>query len=211
MTIFKRIRKFINWLIQNFGPLIVFLITNNIAGLKPAIIATIVWSIGEFTYIVGWKREKPTQFFYFSVCTTFIFGMIDLYSDNPFLFRYESVLTNILTGIYFGATIFVGKPLIQEFAERANPDDIKKPGSTIYLRYLTMVWTLYFFAKAVVYFYLANSDLSIERVTIIRSALGPISFAALLGGERVLRPFLVKGLKAIGKLPVSGVTENIAL
>jgi uncharacterized membrane protein len=190
-------------LIQNFGPLLVFLVVKSIAGLKPAIVATIIWSICEIIYVLAWKRQKPTQFFYFSVGTSLVFGGIDLFSDHPFLFRYESVLTNILTGIYFGATVFIGKPLIQEFAEKANPEDVEKPGAKIYLRYLTIVWTVYFFAKAGIYFYLANTSLTIERVTIIRSILGPISFVALLGGERILRPVLIKGLKALGKIPAT--------
>lgn len=187
----KRIRNFLSWLIQNFGPLIVFLVVKSVAGLKPAIAATVVWSIGEFAYVVGWKREKPTHFFYFAVGTTLLFGLIDLYSDNPFLFRYEAVLTNILTGIYFGATVFIGKPLIQEFAEKANADDVATPNAKTYLRYLTVIWAGYFFAKALVYYYLGSSDLSIERLTAIRSAFGPISFICLLGGERVLRPVLI--------------------
>lgn len=199
----KKTRNFATWLVQNFGPLIIFLVAKNMAGLKPAIAATVVWSIGELAYVIGWKREKPTQFFYFSVGTTLLFGWVDLYSDNPFLFRYEAVLTNILTGLYFGATVFVGKPLIQEFAERTQADDAKTPGAKIYLRYLTMVWSGYFFVKAAIYFCLGTSDLSIERVTVIRSVLGPVSFICLLAGERILRPLLVNVLKAIGKLPVS--------
>ena len=203
-----RILKFLSWIIQNFGPLIVFLVAKNIAGLKPAIAATIIWSFGELAYIAGWKREKPTHFFYFSVATTLFFGMIDLYSDNPLLFRYEAVLTNILTGVYFGATVFIGKPLIQEFAEKANTSDIETLGAKIYLRYLTVIWASYFFVKAVIYFYLANSDLSIERVTVIRSALGPISFIALLGSERIMRPQIIKGLKMLGMLSQSDMDRR---
>ena len=198
----KRICEFWNSLIQNFGPLIVFLVANNLAGLKPAIVATIIWSIAEFAYITRWQRKKPTQFFYFSLGTTLLFGMIDLYSDNPMLFRFEAVLTNVITGFYFGLTVFVGKPLIQEFAEKSKSADVEAPGAKIYLRYLTVLWAAYFFAKAAIYFFLGISDLSIERVTIIRSALGPISFIAMLGGERVLRPQFKKGLRALGLLPL---------
>ncbi len=199
----KRALSFLRWIIQNVGPLIVFLVVNNIVGLKPAIAATIIWSVGEIAYIAGWKRERPTQFFYFSVGTTLLFGFIDLYSDNTFLFRYESVLTNILTGVYFGATVFIGKPLIQEFAEKSRtiPSLVETQSAKTYLRYLTMVWSGYFFVKAVIYFYLAESDLSIERVISIRSVLGPVSFVALLGGERILRPQLSKGLKLLGLVP----------
>lgn len=199
----KRIRDFLKWLLLNFGPLIVFFVVKNTAGLKPAIAATIAWSIGEFTYVAAWKREKPTQFFYFTMGTTLLFGWIDLYSDIPFLFRYEAVLTNILTGIYFGATVFVGKPLIQEFAETTNTEDVKTLGAKIYLRYLTVVWAGYFFVKALIYFYLAHSDLSLEQVTVIRSVLGPVSFVAMLGGERILRPKFIKALKALNKLPAN--------
>lgn len=199
----KRLRTFLIWLVQNFGPLIVFLIAKSLAGLKPAILVTIIWSIAEAAYVVAWKRQKPTHFFYFSVGTTLLFSLIDLYSDNPFLFRYEVVLTNILTGVYFGATVFIGKPLIQEFAEKAQNESIERPGAKIYLRYLTVAWSGYFFVKAGIYFYLANSTLSIEQVTAIRSALGPISFGAMLGGERILRPLIVKGMKALKMLPVA--------
>ncbi len=197
----KKLQSFLVWLFQNFGPLIVFLVTKSVMGLKPAILATLIWSIAEVIYLVGWKREKPSQFFCFSVGTTLLFGAIDLYSDNPFLFRYESVLTNVLTGLYFGATIFIGKPLIQEFAEKAKTDGIERPGAKTYLRYLTVAWSTYFFVKAGIYLHLANSSLSIEETTAIRSAFGPISFGVMLGGERLLRPAIIKALKAFKMLP----------
>ena len=133
--------------------------------------------------------------------------MIDLYSDNPILFRYESVLTNILTGAYFAVTVFIGKPLIQEFAEKMKSTDIDRPGAKIYLRLLTVVWSGYFFVKAIAYLYLANSGLSFEETTFIRSALGPISIAVLLGGERLLRPWIIRGLKAVKMLPDASVTS----
>lgn len=204
----KRVRSFLIWFMQNFGPLIVFFAVKNVVGLKPAIAATIVWSIGEVAYIVGWRREKPTLFFCFSVGMTLLFGSLDLYSDNPFLFRYEAVVTNILTGLYFGSTLFVGTPLIQEFAEKASAESAQSQGSKRYLRYLTMVWAVSFFAKAFIYFCLAKSDHSIERVTMIRSVIGPVSFICLIGGERILRPVLIKGLQAMGKLPISVHVED---
>jgi uncharacterized membrane protein len=197
----KKFSAFLVWLLQNFSPLVVFLVTKSLMGLKPAIVATIIWSIGEMIYLVAWKRERPTAFFYFSVSTTLLFGAIDLYSDNPFLFRYESALTNILMGIYFGATVFIGKPLIQEFAERAKTESIDRPGARKYLRYLTVAWSAYFFVKAALYLHLANSSLSIEETTAIRSAFGPISFGIMLGGERLLRPAIFKVLKALNMLP----------
>lgn len=194
----KRFGAFLSWFIQSFGPLIVFLIVKSLAGLKPAIVATIAWSLVEIAYVVAWKRQKPTQFFYFSVGTTLVFGLIDLYSDNPILFRYEAVLTNILTGIYFGSTLFVGKPLIQEFAEKADYENVNTPEAKIYLRFLTIVWAGSFFVKASIYLYLANSDLSIEHVTAIRSTIGPVSFLVLLGGERIFRSQLIRCLEAFG-------------
>ena len=63
------------------------------------------------------------------------------------------------------------------------------------------LWAGCFFAKAAICFYLASSDFTIERVTAIRSVLNPISFVALLGGERILRPRLVESLKDLGAIP----------
>jgi uncharacterized membrane protein len=199
----SKLRAFVPWLFQNFGPLIVFLAAKSLLGLKPAIALTLVWAVAEVAYLLGWKRERPTAFFWFSAGITLVFGVIDLYADVPVLFRYEAALTNALTGLYFGATIFVGKPLIQEFAEKAGTAPLDRPGAKEYLRILTVAWTAYFFAKAAVYLYLADSGLSFETATSIRSALGPISLAVMLGGERLLRPLLIRGLRAAGLLPPS--------
>jgi uncharacterized membrane protein len=203
----KRVTALLAWILQSFGPIVVFLVVKAALGLRPAIIASLVWSVLDALYVVVWKRDRPTPFFYFSVTTTLVFGVVDLYATNPFLFRYEAALTNVLTGLYFGATVFVGKPLIQEFAEKAKGvEDIAKPSARAYLRFLTVVWSGYFFAKALTYYYLAQSDLSYERTALIRAALGPLSLGAMLGGERLLRPLTIRALRALRVIPASAAS-----
>jgi intracellular septation protein A len=199
----SKARSFLGWLLQSFGPLIVFLVTKRFFGLRPAIALTLVWTLAELSYLLAWRRERPTAFFWFSAGITLVFGALDLYADAPVFFRYEAVLTNLLVGLYFGATVFAGKPLIQEFAEKAGTASLDRPGAREYLRLLTVAWAAFFFAKAALYLYLAESGLSFEEATAVRSVVGPVGFAVMLGGERVLRPLLLRGLRAVGWLPAS--------
>lgn len=98
--------------------------------------------------------------------------------------------------------------MIAEFARQTmGPERMKLPGVRRYLELLTLVWTFYFVAKAIIYFYVARKN-TIEEALVFRTVFGNASMAILLVGERVLRPRIVALLKRTGILPQTPATAK---
>ena len=170
----------VRYLFTNFGPLIIFATANHYLGEKKAITLSVIYSVIE----IGLQRmrgEPLTPFFIFSAATTLIFGGIDIYLPHSFLFKYEASLSNIITGVFFVVGAYGEKPLIQQFAERSRKTMEMTPELTRYFFLFTFVWAGYFFLKAAVYAWLAFQPISIEKLMIIRTIIGSVSFYALLG------------------------------
>ena len=165
-----------------FSPLIFFYLGNYCFGFKVAIGLTLAISILQYSYL-KLKKQTISNFFKFSFLISILFGLLDLSLKNPIFFRYEASMTNVITGIFFGLTLFNGKPMIQEFGEKrleAKGELHKITPLTIYFfKISTIVWTFYFFLKAIVYAYI-SSRYSINEGLAIRTVVGNVSFYTLL-------------------------------
>lgn len=193
----SRLAELLGFVYENFAPLVVFAAVNRAAGLRAGIAAAIVFSIVDVAVRLA-RGKSVTRLYAFCFVTTLLFGAIDLYATDPFIFRYESVATNLLTAGFFGITLFRGKPLIEELAEKTtSPEKMARADVREYLWVLTLVWTLYFVAKAAVYGWVSYRY-SIEEAMAFRASVGTVSIAALLFGERLLRPLVIRGLRAVG-------------
>src|ERR1051326_6531864 len=95
-----RVLGFLRYIIMEFGALIVFWVTLYFFGIKPAIAATIAFILLDALY--RWRARKPVTRIYVLTSTLAVtFGAIDLYAANPFMIKYEAVITNTVTGIFF--------------------------------------------------------------------------------------------------------------
>lgn len=121
-----------------------------------------------------------SNFFKFSAILTIIFGFIDLYLQKTIFFKYEPVLTNIFVGIYFGFSLFTKKPIIRQFAEswKKIPEKIDSD-LELYFIFITAIWVIYFFIKAIVYGFVAY-NYSFEKTLLIRIIFGQVTFFILL-------------------------------
>src|SRR4051794_40376139 len=130
----KQLRSLLSFALSNFGPLIVFIAANRAFGLKAAIVLSLGVAFAEMAY--RRSRGQPlTLFFKFSLVITVAFGIADLTLPGSSLFKYESAATNVLTGLFFGATLFRGKPLIQEFYEqRTGTEVVMTPDRVVFFR-----------------------------------------------------------------------------
>ena len=191
-----RIAKFA---FNNFGPLIVFYLVNHFYGLRIAVVAGVISGFLEVGYQLI-RRKKITNLFKFTLLVTIVFGVLDLTMNSPVFFKYESVITNIITGVFFSLTIWAPKSVIQEFMEKRRGIEITDPNAVLRCRIITVIWALYFFIKAGFYVYV-SSRYSIERAMIIRSTLGTGSFYALLGLSLVFGKKVISYFQKIGMLP----------
>ncbi len=175
----KKLRNLLRFVFLNFGPIVLFYAGLILSGLKAAVIVSVAWTLGEILYHKI-KKKSFSKFFIFSSAVVIGFGVVDLYLQKSVLFRYEAVATNVLVGAFFGFSLFGKKPLIQEFAEAQGrmPKELT-PDRAFYFRFLTSVWTFYFFLKAGFYLWVADAYGFGEGLA-IRTAVGNITFYALL-------------------------------
>jgi uncharacterized membrane protein len=203
----ERVRSLLRFALVNFGPLLAFYAGYYAFGLLGGIAAGVLWVVAELA-VTAWKRERPTRLFVMTAALTVGFGAVDLLLQKSVLFRYESVITNVLVGAYFGSSLRGPKTLIQEFYERSLPaGTAPKPHVVVYLRGLTVVWTAYFFVKAAVYGWL-STRYPLEEAMAVRGVVGPVSFGAMFVVERVVRGPVSKFAARRGWLgPITGEPE----
>ncbi len=189
-----KIASALRFFFGNFGPLIVFFAVNHFAGLKPAIVVSTIFSLAEIALKLH-RGEPITLIFKFTAGITLIFGLVDLYAQHSFLFKYESVVTNLMTGMFFAATLFAQKSILQEYYEKSGNPKPMTPDRVAYFRLLTIAWVAYFFIKAGAYLWIARRY-SLERAMVIRSIAGSGSLYAMLFisivGSRKIFPLLKK-------------------
>ncbi len=199
----KTLVGLVTWVLRDFGPLIAFYGTNHFFGFVPAIIVSMVWAVADVA-IVKVRGEQVTAFLKFSIAVSLGFGLVDLYLKGPFLFRYEPVLSNVVTGVFFGLTLRGEKSIIQEFAERRAAASGKpvpiNPDTVQYFRLCSLVWTGYFFVKAAFYAWV-GSVYDLDRALAIRVMVGNATFYPLLGASIFLARPIIGWLRRTGRAP----------
>ena len=170
-----RIRAGLRFIIAEFAPLIAFWLLSFAFGTKVAIAGSIaVIVIDSF-----WRFRKGrtfTRIYLLSSGLTVAFGVIDLFSAQPFMLKYESVVTNLVIGGIFVIGANGEKPLIQESRGGPFPEgaDIKR-----FFQLFTLFWAGYFFAKAGLYFWLART-LPMAQALAVRSIIGSLSLGLMI-------------------------------
>jgi intracellular septation protein A len=197
----KPVLHFLRYVVMEFGALIVFWIGLYSFGIKPAIAATVVFVMLDGLY--RWRqRIAVTRVYLLSSTLAIVFGAIDLYAANPFMIRYEAVVTNTAVGLFFVAGARGEKSLIQEVAERRRgaepiPD---RADVRYFFRLLTLFWAAYFLAKAALYLWL-GLILPLEQALALRTVIGGISLAVMIGGTTFLGRRLFFLCRWLGLLP----------
>lgn len=174
----QAVLRFVRYVVAEFGALIVFWAALYSAGIKPAIGATVIFILLDGSYR-WWKKLPVTRIYILTSALAISFGCIDLLATNPFMIKYEAVVTNIATGIFFVAGARGEKSLIQEVAERRSqyPD---RADLRYFFRLLTLAWAAYFFVKAAVYLWL-GIILPLQQALALRTIVGGVSLACMLG------------------------------
>jgi intracellular septation protein A len=182
----------IRFLLESFGPLIVFVAFEHAVSLFAAIVSSIV--TGVILVVVQIARDKKiSPFTAYIAASVAVFGVLDMKYQTGFFVKIEPAIGNTLTGLFFLSTVAFGKPIIVELAQRQRAEPFK-PRVLSYLRGLTIAWGLFFFVRAAAYVWMAYR-LTIDQALAIRSIAGPASFGVMIVGEWGFR-YLRWGKKA---------------
>jgi intracellular septation protein A len=207
-----RMRRFLRFLFGDFGPLIAFWAFYVPFGIRAAIGATVAYVIADFAYRLRYGR-RFTRIYLLSSSLAVIFGAIDLLAATPFMLRYEAVVTNVATGIFFVFGARGAKPLIQEFAEQRSGPFPERADVRRYFEFFTDAWAVYFFLKAAAY-YAIGQAFPLATAMAIRSIAGGISLGVMLLGSIALGRrgfFLVQRLGWLPKVEAAPVEAGQAV
>jgi intracellular septation protein A len=171
------------FLAREFGTLIVFYSVNHFYGTKTAIMASLIWAMVE-VIVLRIHGQKMGSLFKYSLAMALTFGLVDLSLESPVLIKYESTITNMMTGIFFALTMRKDqKPIIQEFGEKRFSSKGQSleltPERLFFFRVCTGFWAAYFIIKAIFYGWVAR-NYSIEESLVIRTTVGNITLYGLM-------------------------------
>jgi intracellular septation protein A len=183
---------FVRFLLESFGPLLVFIVLEHAVSLFAAIVSSIV--TGVILVVLQIARDKKiSPLTAYIAASVAVFGVLDLKYQTGFFVKIEPAIGNTLTGLFFISSVLFGRPIILELAQKQRAEPFK-PHVATYLRALTIAWGLFFIARAGVYVWMAYR-LTIDQALAIRSIASPASFGAMIVGEWGFR-YLVWGKKA---------------
>ncbi|MBC7741255.1 MAG: septation protein IspZ [Bdellovibrionaceae bacterium] len=163
----------------NFGPIIFFYIVNLFGDLKMALLGAMVFVAAEFLWL-RYNRIKPSFFFYFNSLMILVFGAFELIIQQPIFYKYEAPLANLVTALILGLTLLKEKSIVEEFAAaQGRVGGMHREDKSYFFRFYTILWTVYFLVKAVVYLYIGQS-VNLEQAIVMRLAIGKISFWVMI-------------------------------
>jgi len=174
----RRLRAVLQFVLWEFGPLIALVALSAAFGLKVAIAGTLGFIVVDAARRI-WRQIPVTRIYLLSSSLAVVFGSIDLYSQTPFMLRYEAVITNVATGIVFVAGARGAKPMLQEIAEQRSGPFPDRADIRHFFRLFTLFWAGYFFAKAGAYLWL-GAVLPLGRAMLVRSVVGSVSLGIML-------------------------------
>jgi len=188
------------FVILEFGPLLVFWTLTLTVGVKAAILGSLIVIVVDAAWR-RWRGAAFTRLYVLISALTLVFGAIDLLATQPFMLVYEAPITNVVTGLAFVVGAFGAKPMIQEVAEQqqsaAFPDTAEVRA---FFRLFTLAWAAYFFLKAAFYLWVAAA-LPMTEAMALRSIVGGVSLAlmSLISATQGRRLFFL--CRRLGWLP----------
>ena len=199
----SRLAGIVRFVLESFGPLIVFVALEHAVSLYAAIVSSIV--TGAILVAIQIVRDrKISPFTMYIAASVAIFGALDMKYQSGLFVKLEPAIGNTLTALFFIGSVLFGRPLILELAQKQRAEPLSA-NARRYLRGLTVVWGLFFFLRASIYVWMAYR-FTIDQALAIRSVGSPASFGVMIVGEMGVR-YLRWGKAAFGdgaKHPVKG-------
>jgi intracellular septation protein A len=201
MNVFSRLAPLLGFALSEFGPLIVFMAIAFAFGAKAAIAGSVAFIAVDAVRRLRW-RIPVTRLYVFSSVLTVMFGAIDLVAVTPFMLKYESVITNVATGLAFVIGARGAKPMLQELAEKQKNATFPE-GADVrrFFQIFTLLWALYFFVKAAFYYYL-GLVLPLTEAIALRSIIGSASLGLMILLSVTQGPRLFDLCRRLGLLPI---------
>lgn len=187
----------LRFLLLEFGPLLLFYAVKVGRDLKSAILVGMVYSFIYMAY--RWfKKWEISPFLIFSTGLILLFGVMDLYSEDVFFFKFEAAMTNLFFAVFFGLSLTKKRtPIILDFAQRQGQVSQERIDKDLlyFFKLLTLIWVIYYVVKAVTYIWIGY-HFDFDQGLYYRTVYGNLTFYFLLGfsllGGKIFYRFLFR-------------------
>ncbi len=188
---------------EYMAPLIVFIALSRRVSRKAAIAGAVAVALLDAIRRMVFKIPY-NRLTLLAAIMTIGFGLIDLYSNTPFMLHYEGVISNFIIGAAFAYSAFGKKSLVQALSERSRKSSFAgRPDLRRFFEIVTLIWAGYFFLKSGLYLYLGLT-LPLDRAIELRALWGTISLGAMIAFTVLLGGPLFRTLARLGLLPRAG-------
>jgi intracellular septation protein A len=115
-----------------------------------------------------------------------VFGVLDLLLSNQLFIKYEAFLTNIIIAIFWAASLFKDKSIVQEIAEsQGRVDPSQSIDKRFFFNIFTIFWSAYFLLKGLFYYW-TYQNTNMDNALIVRIFVGKISLWIMIGSSTLL-------------------------
>ncbi len=179
-----RIRALLGTALFDFGGIAVFYALLATLGLRAAIIGTLAFvpldAVRRLALGIGFPR-----LYILTTGLVLVFGLIDVFSKQPFMLRYEGAATEGIVGIafWFGSR---GRSIIEELVLQQQPD-LAFPNRQRFFQLVTRSWSIYFLCMACLYVWVGQNFSLVHAVAIrqVASLAGALSMAVFSFNRRL--------------------------
>jgi hypothetical protein len=169
-------------LVACFVPAVVFASLFTAFGIWPAIVAALAWSYGAIT-IRALNRCRPSGLLFLTAGVLTLRTTVALAAHSTFVYFLQPVLTDLLIGSVFLASMATARPVVARLAGDFYPvtEELHaRPGVQRLFRRLTLLWAGALLAKAAVVFALLQTQ-PLETFVLAKSVLVPVTNASCVG------------------------------
>lgn len=199
-----RVKRLLGTAAFDFGGVIVFYLLLATIGLRAAIIGTLV-----FVPLDAFRRHRLRigfpRLYILSTTLVLVFGLIDVFSRQPFMLKYEGAVTETVLGVAFAAGSR-GRSIIEELILQQQPD-YRVPHMRRYFQLITRSWAIYYLCMACFFLWVSQHFTLIHAVGIRQVAsLAGAMIMALFSFSPLPHPLF----RALGLLPATVDEEGDA-
>lgn len=196
----ERIKTFLFFVLKNFGPILGFYILNHFLGYRIATIASLLLVLLDYVLLKK-RKEKLTMLFWALNSVIVVFGILDLFLSNQLFIKYEAFLTNTIIAIFWTASLFKEKSIVQEIAEsQGRIDPTQSVDKKYFFNIFTILWSSYFFLKGIFYLWTYQNS-SFENALMVRIFIGKISLWIMIGISTLLPKKIWKFMEWLKMFP----------
>lgn len=196
----NKVKKLTIFILKNFGPIVGFYILNHFLGYRIATIVSLVLVLIDYL-VLKFRKERITMLFWAFNSVIVVFGVLDLLLSNQLFIKYEAFLTNTIVAIFWAASIFKDKSIVQEIAEsQGRVDPIQSADKRFFFNAFTIFWSVYFLAKGIFYLW-TYQNTNMDSALMVRIFVGKISLWIMIGISTLLPRKVWKCMECLKLFP----------